>query len=106
MAENLTNLVLQLAQNPQLVAEFQKDPDGTSKRAGLSNADVAVLESGDAKLLRQALVTDLGSKLSGGGAAMGITVVVLTYTRMPASVQLSQSETSIDFQTRVQQLIK
>lgn len=103
MAENLTKFILEIAQNPQLVSNFQKDPDSVVQRAGLSPAEAVTLQSGDARIIREAIAADLGSR--GGAAAEGITVVVLTYTRMPSSIRIKVPEIQTDFQSRIQQLM-
>ncbi len=75
MAENFTNFVLKLAQDPQTLAQFQKQPDPTMKAADLSPAEQSILLSGNAAVIREALVADVGGK-DLAGSIWPITVVV------------------------------
>jgi hypothetical protein len=55
MAENFTNFVLKLAQDPQTLTQFQKQPESTMKAANLSPAEQSILLSGNADIIRQAI---------------------------------------------------
>ncbi len=73
MAENFTNFVLKLAQDPQTLAQFQKQPDVIMKQAGLSPAEQTVLLSNDPALIRNALAAD-----TSGSAELAATTIVIT----------------------------
>lgn len=100
MAERLTNLIIELSENPRLLADFQKNPDAVAQQAGLSPAELAVMKSRDTRLIREAVTADVTSRAGADGEAAGITVVVLTYTRMPSSVVLDPRVTP-NFETQL-----
>jgi hypothetical protein len=82
MVDRFTRVVLDLAENPALLSRYQASPDRFLEERGLSPAERAVLQSGDAALVRDAIVADLSRNV--GGATVqsdGITVVVYTWTR-------------------------
>jgi hypothetical protein len=84
MADKFSQFVLNLASDPQALAQFQKQPDAAASNAGLSPAEVAVLKSGDPNLVRQAVMSGLGTTAQ--DASDLVVVVVIT---MPSpSVQL------------------
>ena len=67
MASKFTNLLLSLGEDPQLLDAFRRNPDAVMDAAGLTPAEKALLFSGDAQLIRSAIVADPAHK-----EAMGI----------------------------------
>ena len=55
MASNLTEFLVDLSRDPQLLESFRSDPTATMEQAGLSESDQAVLLSRDAETIRQAV---------------------------------------------------
>jgi uncharacterized protein YgbK (DUF1537 family) len=103
MANTFTEFILKIAQDPSAAAEFQRDPDRALKATGLTTAEIAVLKSRDARMVRQVIAEEVaGLGVAGGDvSSAGITVVVLTYTRMPSSVNLD-ARVQPSFDTRLQ----
>ena len=67
MASNFTNFLLKLGEDPKLLEKYKENPDQAMEEEGLTPAERALLLSGDAKLIRSAIVNDPGHK-----EAMGI----------------------------------
>ena len=67
MASNFTNFLLKLGDDPALLEKFKQNPDHAMEEEGLTPAERALLLSGDAKLIRAAIVNYPGHK-----EAMGI----------------------------------
>jgi len=82
MAEHFTKLVLELAENPQVLERFKVNPDEVIASAGLSPAEKSILQSRDASLVRDAIVSDLKRAGVGTDVASGVTVVIWTHTRV------------------------
>ena len=62
MASKFTNLLLSLGEDPQLLEAVKRNPDTVMDAAGLTPAEKALLWSGDAQLIRSAIVADPGHK--------------------------------------------
>ena len=62
MASTFTHFLINLGEDPQLLAEYKKNPDAVMEKNGLTPAERALLSSGDAKLIRLAIVNDPGHK--------------------------------------------
>jgi hypothetical protein len=58
MASKFTNLLLSLGEDPQLLEAFKQNPDTVMDAAGLTPAEKALLWSGNAQLIRSAIVAD------------------------------------------------
>ena len=58
MNSNLANFLIKLSQDPLLLSIFQNDPKGTLDQTDLSEAEKAVLLSGDISLINAALSKD------------------------------------------------
>ena len=67
MASNFTNFLLSIGENSQQLEDFKKDPQAVMEAAGLTPAEQALLLSGNAQLIRSAIVADPEHK-----KAMGI----------------------------------
>ena len=67
MASIFTHFLIKLGEDPQLLEDFKNNPDDVMEKQGLTPAERALLWSGDAKLIRLAIVNDPGHK-----EAMGI----------------------------------
>jgi len=67
MASRFTHFLLNLGEDPQLLEKFKQNPDSVMDEAGLTPAEKTLLLSGDAQLIRSAIVNDPGHK-----EAMGI----------------------------------
>jgi len=67
MASNFTNFLLSIVEDPQQLEAFKKDPHAVMEAAGLTPAEQALLLSGNAQLIRSAIVADPDHK-----KAMGI----------------------------------
>jgi hypothetical protein len=52
---NLTDFLIELASDPQKTAAFKIDPKKVMEEAGLSDADMSVLLSGEPEAIRQAV---------------------------------------------------
>ena len=79
MAEDFTNLVLKLAQDPATLREFREQPTSVMEYANLSPAEQTILLSGDASLIRRALIADNSAEIAKAelsGGIWPITVVV------------------------------
>ena len=79
MAEKFTNFVLALAEDPQALAKFMEDPTPAMEAADLSRAEQAVMTSGNAAMIRQAITADVSADEVGGelaGSIWPITVVI------------------------------
>jgi hypothetical protein len=81
MASNFTNFLLKLGEDPQLLEKFKKNPDLAMEEEGLTPAERTLLLSGDAKLIRSAIVNDPGHK-----EAMGIPAEQTLPARIPMIV--------------------
>ena len=81
MASNFTNFLLKLGEDPQLLERFKKNPDRAMEEEGLTPAERTLLLSGDAKLIRSAIVNDPGHK-----EAMGIPAEQTLPARIPMIV--------------------
>ena len=82
MATNLTNYVLQLAQDPAALEQLQQNPQAAFENAGLSPAEQAVLTSGDPRTITTAIATDLGMTSPDLSSVVVITLEV-TWVRSP-----------------------
>ena len=78
MASKFTNLLLTLGEDPQLLYAFRRNPDAVMDAAGLTPAEKALLFSGDAQLIRSAIVADPAHK-----EAMGISPEQSLPARLP-----------------------
>jgi hypothetical protein len=78
MASKFTNLLLTLGEDPQLLDAFRRNPDAVMDAAGLTPAEKALLFSGDAQLIRSAIVADPAHK-----EAMGISPEQSLPARLP-----------------------
>jgi hypothetical protein len=78
MAEDFTNFVLKLAEDPQTLAQFREHPTETMKSANLSPAEQSILLSGNAGVIREAITADVSADEVGGdlGGIWPIYVVV------------------------------
>ena len=74
MAEQLTNLVLRLAENPSALNEFSTDPERFLKESGLSEEEKNIILSRDPIKIREAIAADIQS---GGPLAATEWVIVL-----------------------------
>ena len=81
MASNFTNFLLKLGEDPQLLEKFKKNPDLAMEEEGLTPAERTLLLSGDAKLIRSAIVNDPDHK-----EAMGIPAEQTLPARIPMIV--------------------
>ena len=81
MATNFTNFLLSIGENPQQLEAFKKDPDAVMDAAGLTPAEKALLFSGDAQLIRSAIVADPAHK-----EAMGLSSAQSLPARLPTIV--------------------
>ena len=81
MASKFTDLLLTLGEDPQLLEKFKKNPDLAMEEEGLTPAERTLLLSGDAKLIRSAIVNDPGHK-----EAMGIPAEQTLPARIPMIV--------------------
>lgn len=88
MAENFTRFVLNLAQDPQALAQFHADAPSVMQAANLTPAEQAALTSGNASVIRQALAADTmqEAEMLEAGGIWPITVVVAV-TVVVASVE-------------------
>ncbi len=81
MASNFTNFLLTLGEDPQLLEAFKQDPDTVMDKAGLTPAEKTLLLSGNAQLIRSAIVADPDHK-----EALGIPPDQNLPARMPLIV--------------------
>ena len=81
MASKFTDLLLTLGEDPQLLEAFKQNPDAVMDAAGLTPAEKALLFSGDAQLIRSAIVADPAHK-----EAMGISPEQSLPARLPTIV--------------------
>jgi hypothetical protein len=81
MASKFTDLLLRLGEDPQLLEAFKKNPNVVMDAAGLTPAEKALLFSGDAQLIRSAIVADPDHK-----EAFGIPHEQSLPTRIPLIV--------------------
>jgi len=81
MASNFTNFLLKLGEDLTLLEKYKQNPDRAMEEEGLTPAERALLLSGDAKLIRSAIVNDPGHK-----EAMGIPPDQNLPARMPMIV--------------------
>ena len=81
MASNFTNFLLKLGEDPKLLEKYKENPDQAMEEEGLTPAERALLLSGDAKLIRIAIVNDPGHK-----EALGISSDQDLPARMPMIV--------------------
>lgn len=79
MAENFTNFVLKLAQDPQTLTQFQKQPDVVMKQAGLSPAEQTVLLSNDPILIKNAVAADTSNSGELAATTFVFTVVLVIH---------------------------
>lgn len=77
MAESLTNFVLKLAEDPNVLNRFQTEPVDMMERAGLSKAEQAVLLSNDPKLIRNAIAADTNGPEELAGTTIVITAIII-----------------------------
>jgi hypothetical protein len=85
--DKFAEYVLRLASEPQTLTQFRQNPDAATQAAGLSGAETAVLKSGDANLIRQAVSNGLQS----GGASDAADITVVVVITVPAVVAPAQS---------------
>lgn len=81
MASNFTNFLIALGEDPQLLEDFKQNPDSVMEQSGLTPAERTLLLSGNAQLIRSAIVADPGHK-----EAMGISSEQNLPARMPMIV--------------------
>ena len=81
MASRFTHFLLNLGEDPQLLEKFKQNPDRVMDEAGLTPAEKTLLLSGDAQLIRSAIVNDPGHK-----EAMGISSEQSLPARLPMIV--------------------
>jgi hypothetical protein len=61
---NLTDFLIELAENPNLAAEFKANPNQVMENAGLSEADQEIFLSGDPQAVRHAIDAEkLGDRI-------------------------------------------
>lgn len=60
MASKMVDFLLELNQNPKLIADFGKDPEGTLAQSGLPREAQDVLKTRDPVRIRQAIAQELG----------------------------------------------
>ena len=78
MASKFTDLLLTLGEDPQLLDAFRRNPDAVMDAAGLTPAEQTLLSSGNAQLIRSAIVADPAHK-----EAMGISPEQSLPARLP-----------------------
>jgi hypothetical protein len=78
MASNFTNFILSIGEDPQQLEAFKQDPHAVMDAAGLTPAEKTLLLSGNAQMIRSALVSDPGHK-----EAMGIPADQSLPARLP-----------------------
>jgi hypothetical protein len=81
MASNFTNFLLSIGEDSQLLEDFKQDPHAVMDAAGLTPAEQTLLSSGNAQLIRSAIVADPGHK-----EAMGIPADQSLPARLPMIV--------------------
>jgi hypothetical protein len=86
MAENFTRFVLDLAENPQLSINFEKDPDAVMTQAGLSPAERAIIQSRNPKVISEAVLNEIGPGI-GAQADWTIVVILVAVTTKAAEIQ-------------------
>lgn len=81
MASNFTNFLLSLVDDPQKLDTLKRDPDTVMDIAGLTPTEKSLLLSGNAQLIRSAIINNPGHK-----EAMGIPPDQDLPARMPMLV--------------------
>ena len=81
MASNFTNFLVSLVDDPQKLDTLKRDPDAVMDKAGLTLAEKTLLLSGNAQLIRSAIINNPGHK-----ETMGIPPDQNLPTRMPMIV--------------------
>lgn len=64
MATKLGDFLIYISQNPEALSAFENDPMTAMEAAGLSSAEKAVLQTGDANVIRTALAEEVGDPLA------------------------------------------
>ncbi len=62
MAERFTKFILKLGEDPALLAKVKRNPHGTMKKAGLTAAERVLALSRNSRLIRAAIMVDVGGK--------------------------------------------
>jgi hypothetical protein len=83
MAENFTEFVMGLAQDPQALNAFKSRPEAVMKAAGLTGAERSILLSKDPTLVHQAIVKDLGQLMPGDLRAADTDTIVVIVIAIP-----------------------
>lgn len=79
MAEKFTEFILALAEDPGKLAQFREDSAAAMDAAELSAAEQAIVLSGNASVIRQAITTDISAdelESEMAGSVWPITVLV------------------------------
>jgi len=80
MSTRFTDFVLKLAEDASLLNTYQADPLAAAKAAGLSPAEQSILVNPTPKIIRDAIVKEIGRTGAGGEEASTVIVVVYTWT--------------------------
>lgn len=81
MSTRFTDFVLKLAEDPALLNAYQEDPLAAAKTAGLSPAEQSILVNPTPKIVRDAIVQEIGRTGTGVDEVSAVIVVVYTWTR-------------------------
>lgn len=82
MPERFTNFVLNLAQDPRSLRQFQLQPDALMADAGLTAAEQAVMLSNDPALIRNALAADTSEEGVAAATTFVLTAVIVIHTHL------------------------
>lgn len=80
MSTRFTDFVLKLAEDTSLLNAYKEDPLAAAKAAGLSPAEQSILVNPTPKIVRDAIVQEIGRSGAGVDEASAVIVVVYTWT--------------------------
>lgn len=104
MADNLTNFILDLAEKPQLLGEFENDPELVMTRAGLSSAERALLNSRNPKAITEAIIREITPGIEASADWTIVVVLVAVTTKTPQMERLGEARQYEQLLTRLKNL--
>ncbi|MGN7202658.1 hypothetical protein ACTHQF_00180 [Pedobacter sp. SAFR-022] len=97
MAQELTNLILRLAEDPRTLEEFSNNPEQYLRQSGLSSEQQAIISSKDAIKLREAIASDISV---GDQAAFEWVVVIVNVESKTIALEATRGFTFSQYMKR------